>query len=97
MNTQEDKSMAIKVTPDELEAMAKQLTNFANQAKTMADSISKAIQAGTAAWEGDAAKDYAARFNEIKPVLTTQLPELITAMSKDAKTRAQRYRDADKV
>ena len=89
--------MAIKVTPEELEAMASSLQGQANQALALADAISKAIDMGTAAWEGNAQKDYVARFEQIKPVLTQELPDLINSMASNAVKRAAAYREADKV
>lgn len=89
--------MAIKVTPEELEAMAASLEKQAAQAIALANTISKAIQDGTAAWEGAAQKDYVARFEQIKPTLVRELPELITSMASNARKRAEAYRAADKV
>lgn len=87
--------MAIKVTPDELEAMASKLEGFAGQASTLASSLDAAVNNALNAWEGNAQKDYAARYAEIKPILTTQLPQLIRDMAADAKLRAAKYRQAD--
>ena len=89
--------MAIRVTPEELEAMAAKLEQQAQQALALASAISSAIASGTGAWEGAAQKDYMLRFNEIKPTLTKDLPELITNMATSARKRAQAYRDADRV
>jgi len=87
--------MAIKVTPDELEAMASKLEAFAGQANTLATGLDSAVTNALNAWEGNAQKNYAARYAEIKPILSTQLPQLIRDMAADAKQRAARYRQAD--
>lgn len=89
--------MAIRVTPEELEAMASKLEMQAQQAISLANSINSTITSGTGAWEGAAQKDFLQRFNEIKPTLTQKLPELIDAMAKSARARAKGYRDADQV
>lgn len=89
--------MAIRVTPDELDSMASKLEGLAGQASALATSVKSAIDAGTGAWEGDAQRDYVARFQEIEPTLKQQLPELLTSMATNARKRADAYRAADKV
>lgn len=89
--------MAIRVTPAELYAMANQLKSLAAQSVSLASQISAAIANGTAAWEGAAQQDFTARFDQIKPTLTKDLPELINAMATSASQRAQRYEEADRV
>lgn len=88
--------MAIRVTPEELEAMAAKLEQQVQQAVALANAINSAIASGTGAWEGDAQKAYMQRFNEIKPTLTRDLPELITNMATSARKRAEAYRAADR-
>ena len=87
--------MAIKVTPDELEAMAGKLKGFAGESTSLASKINSAVTAALSAWEGNAQKNYADRYAEIYPVLSTQLPQLINDMAPDAEQRAARYREAD--
>lgn len=87
--------MTIRVTPEELEAMAAKLEQQAQQAVALANAINSAIASGTAAWEGKAQKDYMQRFETIKPTLTKDLPELITSMAKSARARAEAYRKVD--
>ena len=87
--------MAIKVTPEELEAMAGKLRGFAGESTSLASNISSAVTAALSAWEGNAQKNYADRFAEIYPILSTQLPQLINDMAADAEQRAARYREAD--
>lgn len=87
--------MTIRVTPEALEAMATKLEQQAQQAIALATAINNAINSGTAGWEGSAQKDYMLRFNEIKPTLTKDLPELITSMATSARKRAKAYRDVD--
>ncbi len=87
--------MAIKVTPEELEAMAGKLKGFAGESTSLASNINSAVTAALSAWEGNAQKNYAERFAEIYPILSTQLPQLINDMAADAEQRAARYREAD--
>ena len=87
--------MAIKVTPEELEGMASKLEGFAGQSTTLASDINNAVTNALNAWEGNAQRQYADRFAEIYPILSTQLPQLIRDMAADAKQRAQKYREAD--
>lgn len=87
----------IKVTPDELDSMAKKLNNLAKQATSLAKSVKSAIDAGTGAWEGDAQREYVSRYKEIEPTLKKTLPELLDNMAKSAQKRAAAYREADKV
>ena len=87
--------MAIKVTPEELEAMAGKLRGFAGESTSLASNINSAVTAALSAWEGNAQKNYADRFAEIYPILSTQLPQLINDMAADAEQRAARYREAD--
>ena len=87
--------MAIKVTPEELEAMAGQLKGFAGESTALAGKINSAVTAALNAWEGNAQKNYAERFAEIYPIISTNLPQLINDMALDAEQRAARYRDAD--
>lgn len=87
--------MAIKVTPEELEAMAGKLKGFAGESTSLASKINSAVTAALDAWEGNAQKNYADRFAEIYPILSTQLPQLINDMAADAEQRAARYREAD--
>lgn len=87
--------MAIKVTPEELEAMAGKLKGFAGESTSLASNINSAVTAALSAWEGNAQKNYADRFAEIYPIISTQLPQLINDMAADAEQRAARYREAD--
>ncbi len=87
----------IKVTPDELDSMAKKLNSLAKQATSLAKSVKSAIDAGTGAWEGDAQREYVARYKEIEPTLKKTLPELLNSMAQNAHKRADAYREADKV
>ncbi len=87
--------MAIRVTPDELEAMAGKLKGFAGESTSLASNINNAVTAALSAWEGNAQKNYADRFAEIYPIISTQLPQLINDMAADAEQRAARYREAD--
>ena len=87
--------MAIKVTPEELEAMAGKLKGFAGESASLASNINSAVTAALSAWEGNAQKNYADRFAEIYPIISTQLPRLINEMAADAEKRAARYREAD--
>ena len=87
--------MAIKVTPEELEAMAEDLKKYAGQSTSLASSINRTVTAALNAWEGNAQKDFAERFNEIFPILNKNLPDLINEMARDAEQRAKRYREAD--
>ena len=87
--------MALKVTPEELEAMAGKLKGFAGESTSLANKINSAVTAALNAWEGKAQKDYADRFAEIYPILSQQLPQLINDMAADAEQRAARYREAD--
>ena len=87
--------MAIKVTPEELEAMAGKLKGFAGESTSLASNINSAVTAALNAWEGNAQKNYADRFAEIYPIISTQLPQLINDMAADAEQRAARYREAD--
>lgn len=87
--------MAIKVTPEELEAMAGKLKGYAGESISLASNINSAVTAALSAWEGNAQKNYADRFAQIYPILSTQLPQLINDMASDAVQRAARYRDAD--
>lgn len=88
--------MAIRVTPEQLDAMANQLKNLAMQASSLANAVNTAITTGTGAWEGSAQKDFVDKFNEIKPTLEQKLPELLTEMASSASSRAEAYRQADK-
>ena len=87
--------MAIKVTPEELESMAGSLKSYAGEATSLASNINTAVTNALNAWEGNAQKNYADRFAEIYPILSTQLPQLINDMAADAEQRAARYREAD--
>ncbi|MBR4459060.1 MAG: WXG100 family type VII secretion target [Clostridia bacterium] len=87
--------MAIRVTPDELEAMASKLEGYAGQTTTLASELNSTVTGALSAWEGNAQKQYADRFAEFYPILSTQLPQLIRDMAADAKQRAARYREAD--
>lgn len=87
--------MAIRVTPEELEAMASKLKGYAGESTSLASNINSAVTAALSAWEGNAQKNYADRFAEIYPILSTQLPQLINDMAADAEQRAARYREAD--
>ena len=89
--------MAIRVTPDQLESMASKLEGLAGQASSLASAVNAAISAGTDAWEGDAQRDYVARFKEIEPTLKQKLPELLSNMASNARKRANAYREADRV
>lgn len=88
--------MAIRVTPEELRAMAKKLKNYAQQASKMASDIKNAINAGTAAWEGNSKDKYEQSFREIEPTLTKSLPELLDSMSSSAEARAKAFEEADR-
>ena len=87
--------MSIRVTPEELESMASKLEGLAGQATSLAAAVKAAIDAGTGAWEGNAQRQYVASYKEIEPTLKQKLPELLGTMAKNARTRAQSYRDAD--
>lgn len=87
--------MAIKVTPEELEQMASQLEGFASQVDSLAGQLDSAVMNALNAWEGNAQKQYADRYNEFKPVLNQKLPTFIRDMASDAKRRAEGYRQAD--
>lgn len=87
--------MAIKVTPEELEAMAGKLKGYAGEATSLASNINTAVTAALSAWEGNAQKEYADRFAEIYPILSTKLPQLINDMASSAEKRAAAYRAAD--
>ena len=87
--------MSIKVTPEELDAMAGKLEGFAGQTTTLATNIKNAVDSALAAWEGNAQRQYAERFESIYPVISAQLPQLINDMATDARTRAEKYRAAD--
>lgn len=89
--------MAIRVTPDQLDSMASKLESLAGQASSLAAAVNSAIAAGTDAWEGEAQRDYVARFKEIEPTLKQKLPELLANMASSARKRANAYRDADRV
>ncbi len=88
--------MAIRVTPEQLDAMANQLKSLSMQASSLASAVNNAIVSGTGAWEGSAQKDFVDKFNEIKPTLTQKLPELLGEMANSASSRAEAYRQADK-
>lgn len=87
--------MAIRVTPDDLESMASKLQGFANETLSLANNINSAVQQALSAWEGNAQKQYAQRFEEIYPTLSQSLPQLINDMATDAQNRAAAYRQAD--
>lgn len=89
--------MAIRVNPDDLEKMAANLDQQCQLALSLATSISNAIKMGTAAWEGASQADFVAKYEQIKPTLTRDLPDLITAMAKAARKRASDFRAADSV
>lgn len=88
--------MAIRVTPEELDSMASQLSSLASEASALAKSVESAINAGAANWEGNAAAKYQQEYAKLKPVLATQLPQLLTDFSTEAKSRAEAYRSADR-
>lgn len=88
--------MAIRVTPEELRAMAKKLKGYAQQASKMATDIKNAINTGTAAWEGNSKDKYEQSFREIELTLTKSLPELLTSMASSAEATAKRFEDADR-
>lgn len=89
--------MAIRVNPDDLDKMAANLDQQGQLAMSLATAISNAIQMGTAAWEGASQADFVAKYEQIKPTLTRDLPELIAAMAKAARKRANDFRAADSV
>lgn len=88
--------MSIRVTPEELDSMASKLEGLAGQATSLAASVKAAIDAGTGAWEGNAQREYVASYKEIEPTLKQKLPELLSGMAKNARSRANAYREADK-
>ena len=87
--------MGIRVTPVELHGMAKDMRTHAGKAEALAAEIETTVRKALDAWEGNAQKDYEARFREVLPTLKTQLPELIRSMATDADNRATRYEEAD--
>ena len=88
--------MAIRVTPDQLRDMASKLRNYASQASSLASQINSAVNAGTGEWEGNAQREYVARYREIEPTLKQKLPELLETMAKNASDRADAYEQADR-
>lgn len=87
--------MAIKMEPGELQDLAAKLRSNAEEAISLASTIGSNIATGTAAWEGEAASDYAASFEEIKPTLTEKLPTLIQEMAERLDKTAQKFIEMD--
>ena len=88
--------MAIKVTPEELEAMAGKLSTLATEASALASKVEQAIAAGVANWEGNSATKYQEEYAKIKPVLATNLPQMLNDFANEAKTRATNFINSDK-
>ncbi len=85
----------IVVTPELLEKLAGQLDGCEGSMSEAADQFIRAVTEALDAWKGNARQQYEARFNEIQPILTKTIPELIHDMSSEARSRAKRFSDAD--
>ena len=88
--------MAIALSPDELRDLASQLKQNAADVIALANTISSNIDTGTSAWEGEAKKKYVSDFEEMKPTLTTKLPDLIDQMAASLENTATQFEDMDR-
>ncbi len=88
--------MAIKMQPDELRSYAQNLAREATEAQTLAKNIERNINSAASNWEGDAQKRYVEDFQKIKPTLDKTVPEMLTSMSNNLKTMADKMEQLDK-
>ncbi len=94
-NQKEEHSMAIKMSPDELESLAGSLASAAIDSQNLAATVERLINNATSNWEGAARERYARDFEEIKPVLQQKLPDTLQTLSDNMKTMAREFRDLD--
>lgn len=85
----------IVVTPQLLEDLAKELDGCEGVISDAAEQFIGAVTRALEAWQGKARQQYEARFNEVSPILTKTIPELIHDMSTEARSRAKKFSDAD--
>ena len=87
--------MAIKITPDEIRDLASKLDSNASETASLASTITGNFESGTANFEGNTADRYAAAFQEMIPIMSTKMPELLNEMANELRKTADAFETLD--
>ena len=87
--------MAIRVTPEELRALAKDFDTSASDIVSFAQTLSNKFSAGTANFEGNTAARFAQAFNDLIPSMNTKLPQLFADMASELRKTADNFEALD--
>ena len=87
--------MAIKITPPEIRDLASKLDSNASETASLATTIKSNFTGGTANFEGNTANRYAAAFEEMIPIMSTKMPELLTELATELRKTADAFETLD--
>ena len=73
--------MNIKVTPEELRALAQTLTSTREELLNLINNMDSQIQNVSAEWSGMSSSMYMQNYNELLPKLKDEFPQVIEALS----------------
>ena len=85
----------IRITPEELRALANTLNGNARDVRNLASTIKNNVEGRTAGWEGKSKTRYINDFTQLYPTLSQKLPALLEALAKDLNQTAQNFEDVD--
>lgn len=87
--------MAIKIQPDEIRDLATKLDGNASETIDLASRITANFTNGTANFEGNTAGRFADAFNELIPILTTKMPQLLNDFANELRAAADKFEQLD--
>lgn len=85
----------IKVSPSELRDLASRLQGYSNEITSMASAIASCFAEGTANFEGNTRNRFDQRFEEMKPIISRDLPELLSEFAEELVKAATRFEELD--
>ena len=86
----------IMITPQELNDAADHLISGLNNIESEIESINNKIDDVCSRWEGAAQQSFIAQYNDqLKPILTKSMPEVINGVAAELDTAADALRETD--
>ena len=87
--------MAIRITPEEIDDLAGKLSTNATETESLAAAITGNFENGTANFEGNTANRYREAFNELIPIMSTKMPQLLLELADELRRTANAFRELD--
>ncbi len=85
----------IKVSPAELRDLASRIQGYANEVVSLSGAISNSFASGTENFEGNTKNRFDQRFEEMEPIISRQLPDLLTEFAEELIKAATRFEELD--